>query len=208
MVPLLFSLQLAVADTLTVRHVDRAPRAGSPVDSVHLGPPQIRIRTGQGTALLWLVRARDTVYVAAYIPDSTRYWGDDFVWSIDTRGDGAAAPEHDDFQLYFRRTLDSSVVYRGRNGRWEPPRNDPDWRLGRERSGGGWEVSGTDDRRGWNLLLRLDPAWLGGEAGTLPRVAFRIYDDDPGGWFAWPPPRDSAPHASIERSPALWVPVR
>jgi hypothetical protein len=208
MVPLLFILQLGTADTLTVRPLDRAPRADSPVNSIHFGPPQILIRTGQGTALVWLLRAQDTFFVAASIPDTSPYWGDDFVLSLDTGGDGAQAPAHDDFQLYFRRALDSSVVFRGRNGRWEPPRNDPDWRLGPERLGGGWEVSARDDRLGWNLLLRLDPAWFTGQAGRLPRVAFRIYDDDPGGWFAWPTPRGSAPHSSVERVPSLWIPVK
>jgi hypothetical protein len=208
MLALVLGLQLVIADTLKLRVRDRAPPAGSTIDSLHLGPPQIRITTGQGVARVWLLRARDSVFVAASIPDSTFYWGDDFVMSIDTRGDAAAAPQHDDFQLYFRRALDSTVVYRGRSGHWEPPRNDPDWRLGRERAGGGWEVSGTNGRSGWTLLLRMDRAWLAGEAGRLPRVAFRIYDDDPGGWFAWPSPRDSAPHSSVERSPLLWVPVR
>ena len=208
MLALLFSLQLGLGDTLTIRPHDRAPRAGSPIDTVQLGRPQLRIPTGQGTALVWLLRSRDTVFVAASIPDSTPYWGDDFVLSLDTRGDAAPAPEHDDFQLYFRRSLDSSVVFRGRNGRWEPPRNDPDWRIGPDRSGGGWEVSGSDNLRGWNLLLRLDRAWFAGEPGRRPRVAFRIYDNDPSGWFAWPPPPGSAPHSSVERSPSLWVPVR
>lgn len=208
MLALLWSLQLGLGDTLTIRPHDRAAQAGSPIDTVQLGPPQLRIPTRQGTALVWLLRFRDTVLVAASIPDSTPYWGDDFVLSLDTRGDAAPAPEHDDFQLYFRRSLDSSVVFRGRNGRWEPPRNDPDWRIGPDRSGGGWEVSGRDNLSGWNLLLRLDRAWFAGEAGRLPRVAFRIYDNDPSGWFAWPPPPGSAPHSSVERSPSLWAPVR
>jgi hypothetical protein len=88
---LLFSLQVGLADTLKVRPLNRVPTPGSPVDSIHLGPPQIRIRTGQGTALVWLVRAQDTVFVAASIPDASPYWGDDFVLSLDTAGDGAPA---------------------------------------------------------------------------------------------------------------------
>ena len=209
MFPLLlwFSLQFGLADTLTVRPLDHAPPPGSRPDSLHLGAPQIRIPTRQGTAFVWLVRARDTVFVAAAIPDSTHYWGDDFVLSLDTEGDGAPAPGHDDFQLYFRRVLDSTVVFRGRNGRWEPPRNDPDWRLGRERSGGGWEVSAENHRLGWSLLLRLDPAWFAGKAGRLPRITFRIYDDDPSGWFAWPPTQGVLAKL-LEQSPALWAPVR
>jgi len=168
----------------------------------------VRIRTGQGVALVWLVRAADTTFVAARIPDSTPYWGDDFVVSFDTRGDAAPTPQHDDFQLYFRRVLDSSVVFRGRKGRWEPPRGDPDWRLGSDRSGGGWEVTGTGDERGWSLLLRLEPAWFVGEADRRTRVAFRIYDDAPGGWFSWPLPPVGLPGTIVEGAPALWSPVK
>ncbi|HET6778598.1 MAG TPA: hypothetical protein VFH26_06895 [Gemmatimonadales bacterium] len=204
----LFLLQLAAADTLPIRVINRPPPPGSRIDSVGLGLPQVRIPTGQGTALVWLLRAQDTVFVLASIPDSTPYWGDDFVISLDTRGDGAPAPQHDDFQLYFRRRLDSSVVYRGRNGRWEPPRGDPDWRLGRERAGGGWEVSARDDSAQWSLLLRLDPAWFAGEAERLPRVAFRIYDDAPSGWYSYPAARGKAPAASVEQAPVLWAVVK
>jgi hypothetical protein len=202
------ALQLSSADTLTIRATSHPPQAATPIDSASLGPPQVRIRTGQGTAAVWLLRAQDTVFIAAGIPDSTVYWGDDFLVNIDTRGDAAPDPQHDDFQLYFRRSLDSSVVFRGRKGRWEPPRDDPDWRLGRERSGGGWEVSGRSGEAGWSLLLRLDPAWFAGEDGRLARVAFRIYDDAPSGWFAWPPATGSTPASSVERAPSLWIPVR
>jgi len=198
-------LQLALPDTIQTRTIAEPPAAYAPLDSVHLGPPQVRLRTGQGTAQVWLLRAADTVFIAARIPDSTSYWGDDFVLSFDTGGDGAAKPQHDDFQWYLRRSLDSSVVYRGRDGRWEPPRDDPDWRLGPERAGGGWEVSGQDERWGWSLLLRLDPAWFAGEAGRLPRVAFRIYDDSPSGWYSWPAPKGALPASSVESSPASWA---
>jgi hypothetical protein len=201
-------LQLLSTDTLKIGSIDRAPRPGLMIDSSSLGSPHVRIRTRQGTALVWLVRAGDTVFIATSLPDSTPYWGDDFVVSLDTRGDGAPDPQHDDFQLYFRRVLDSSVVFRGRNGRWEPPRADPDWRLGSERSGGGWEVTGRERRTGWDLLLRMDPAWFAGEDDRLPRIAFRIYDDAPSGWFAWPPPQGSTPHSRVEQAPSLWVPVR
>lgn len=104
-----------------------------------LGEPAIRIPTRQGTALVWLLRASDTVFVVASIPDSTPSWRDDFVLSLDIKGDGGPSPQHDDFQMDFPRELDSSVVYRGRNGRWQLPQDDPDWRLGSARSSGGWE---------------------------------------------------------------------
>lgn len=159
MLLLLFLLATQAGDTVTIRAIPHPPRPDTRIESAVLGEPSIRIPTGQGSALVWLLRAADTVFIAASIPDSTPYWGDDFVVSLDTRGDGAPSPQHDDFQLDFRRVLDSSVVYRGRNGRWEPPRGDPDWRLGAERSGGGWEVSGRNDASGWSALIRLDPAW-------------------------------------------------
>jgi hypothetical protein len=206
LLPLLLTLQVA-ADTLKIGSIERPPPARI-VDAASLGAPQVRLRTGQGTAEIWLLRARDTVFLAARIPDSTHYWGDDFVVSLDTRGDGSASPQHDDFQLYFRRVLDSSVVYRGRNGRWEPPRNDPDWRLRNERAGGGWEVSAKDGLRGWTILVRLDPAWFSGESGRWSRIAFRVYDDSPGGWFSWPSPPKAAPATTVERAPSLWAPVR
>jgi hypothetical protein len=205
--PLLLALQLSSRDTLHVGRLDQPPSPQARVDSISLGPPQIRIQTRQGIAQVWLLNAGDTFFIAASIPDSTAYWGDDFVVSLDTRGDGAPAPAHDDFQLYFRRALDSSVVFRGRNGRWEPPRNDPDWRLGKERSGGGWEVSARSEPLRWSLLLRLDSAWFAGPAGESPRIAFRIYDDSPSGWFAWPGPEGTSPPASVEQSPRLWAPI-
>jgi hypothetical protein len=201
-------LQVAPGDTVVIRTLDRFPLPGQAVDTVRYGRSQVRIRTRQGTALVWLLRAADTVVVVAQIPDSTPYWGDDFVLSVDTRGDAAASPQHDDFQLYFRRVLDSSVVFRGRNGRWEPPRGDPDWRLGSDRAGGGWEVTAWDGPRRWSILVRLDPAWFAGEAARLPRVAFRIYDDSPSGWFAWPRPQGAAPPSSVEQTPKLWAPIR
>jgi hypothetical protein len=208
MLLLTLALQMAAGDTLKLRSIEHPPPADLPLDSVSLGSPQLRILTGQGTARVWLVRARDTVFIAAMMPDSTPYWGDDFVVSLDPEGDGAAAPQHDDFQFYFRRVLDSSVVYRGRNGRWEPPRGDPDWRLGRERSGGGWEVSTRDASGQWSILLRLDPAWFAVQADRPTRMAFRIYDDAPGGWYSYPAARGNAPAARVEQSPALWAVVR
>jgi hypothetical protein len=199
---------LALQDTLRVRPIAQPPSPKARIDSTALGEPTVRIRTRQAWATVWVLQSSDTVFIAAAIPDSTPYWGDDFVVSLDTRGDGAATPQHDDFQLYFRRMLDSSVVFRGRNGRWEPPRGDPDWRLGTERSGGGWEVSAADDGHRWRILLRLDPAWFAGDAGLLARIAFRVYDDSPGGWFAWPLPPPGARATVVEGSPSLWGPVQ
>jgi hypothetical protein len=201
------ALQVASPETLLARTIERPPPPDVAADIARYGFPQVRIPTRQGTALVWLLRASDTVFVAASIVDSTPYWGDDFVLSLDTKGDGAPGPQHDDFQLDFRRVLDSSVVYRGRNGRWQAPRDDPDWRLGSDRSGGGWEVTALDDQKTWSLILRLDPAWLEGSDGRLPRLAFRVYDNSPSGWYSWPRPQGNAP-TSVEQAPNEWVPVR
>jgi hypothetical protein len=145
--------------------------------------------------------------VAAWLPDATASWSDALVVCLDVAGDHAAAPAHDDFEWSLRRVLDSSVVYRGRAGRWEPPLDDPDWRVGRERSGGGWEVAGADGARGWTVVLRLDPAWLAGEGGRHAALGFLLHDDDPSRWYGWPSAAGNAGATLLERTPALWVPV-
>ncbi|MGH7516276.1 MAG: hypothetical protein ACREOC_02220 [Gemmatimonadales bacterium] len=201
---------IARADTVAVRAVGRAPAADRLADSTGWGLPQISLKTGQGTASIWLLRAGDSVYLVAAIPDSTFYWGDDLVVSLDTEGDRAETPQHDDFQWYFRRVLDSSVVYRGRAGQWGEPQGDPDWRLGQGRSGAGWDVRASERSggRGWTVVLRLDAGWFGLGRGTTPGLAIRIYDDAPGGWHAWPEPPPGTPPARVERRPALWSSVR
>jgi hypothetical protein len=205
---LLALMQLAQSpDSIPIRTFDRPPAPAASIDSVGLGRPSVRIPTPQGTALVWLLRAADTVFIAASIPDSTPSWRDDFVLSLDTEGDAAPSPQHDDFQWDLRRVLDSSVIYRGRNGRWEPPRDDPDWRIGRERSGGGWEVGGSSARSGWSLLLRLDPAWFRRNADHPVGMALRIFDEALNAWYIWPPAKGKTPPTAIEQSPALWLRV-
>jgi hypothetical protein len=202
----LLLLAIALQDTppvtAPVRSVGSPPML--PLSSVALGDPSVRIRTGQGVASIWLMRTPDSAFVIARIPDSTYYWGDDLVISLDVSGNAGPVPGHDDFQWYFRRDLDSSVVYRGRAGRWEAPRGDPDWRLGPSREGGGWTVEGHNERAGWSLVLRLDGVWLEGESGRRPRIAFRVYDDSPGGWFTWPGPPVGRQPSQVERVPDLW----
>lgn len=196
-------------DTVCVQVVPHAPELERLADTSDWGAAPIRLRTGQGTASVWLLRAGDSVYVVAAIPDTTRYWGDDLVVSLDTEGDAADTPQHDDFQWYFRRTLDSSVVYRGRARRWAPPQGDPDWRLGRAREGAGWRVEAAEleSARGWALVLRLERGWLE-LAGQRARLALRIYDDAPSGWFAWPHPPDGMQPARVEQQPLLWGVVK
>ena len=195
------------SDTLQLRAIARPPAADGRIDSAGWGPPQLRIATAQGQASVWLLRAADTAFVAVAVPDRSRSWADGVTVCFDVAGDRAAAPAHDDFQWSLQRVLDSSVVYRGRAGRWEPPRDDPDWRLSGARGGGGWEVSGADDGMVWSLVLRLDPAWLDGEQGRRPGIGFLIHDDDPNGWYSWPVVTTPAGPKLLERTPALWVPL-
>jgi hypothetical protein len=207
LVLLALAAQTAASNTVALRPVASAPaEAGSSVAA--LGEPSLRIPTGQGSAAIWLLRTPDSAFIVAHIPDSSYYWGDDLVISLDVEGDRGAVPGHDDFQWYFRRALDSSVIYRGRAGRWEAPRGDPDWRLGGEREGGGWTVSSRSDGAGWSLVLRLDGAWVAGPSGRRPGIAFRIYDDSPGGWFAWPGPEAGDQPVRVEQVPASWALLR
>lgn len=194
-------------DTLRIHPLDRPPSDDGRVDSLAWGPPQIRVPVGQGTASIWLLGAGDSLYLAVAIPDSSRSWADAVAICLAVGGEAGRAPGHDDFRFSWQRTLDSSVVYRGRNGRWEPPLDDPDWRLGPARSGGGWAVASADDGRRWTLVMRMDPAWLAGRDGRRPTLGLLIHDDDPSRWFAWPAQPSSAGVLLVERTPALWVPI-
>jgi hypothetical protein len=206
---LVLAAVLAGPDTVGVRTVERAPSPQRLADSAGWGAPQITLVTGQGTASVWLLRAVESVYLVAVIPDSTFYWGDDLVVSLDTQGDRGETPGHDDFQWYLRRVLDSSVVYRGRAGTWGAPQGDPDWRLGAERGGAGWDVQALERDGGgggggrWAVILRLDAGWLG-LGPARPGLALRIYDDAPGGWHAWPTAAPGIHPARVEARPALW----
>jgi hypothetical protein len=188
------------ADTLRLRAIAHPPSPDGRIDSLAWGAPQVRIPTAQGVASIWLLRAADSAFVAAWVPDATPSWRDALAVCFNVSGDRASVPGHDDFQWSLRRMLDSSVVYRGRAGRWEPPLDDPDWRLGQDHLGGGWEVGGADGARGWTVVLRLDPAWLAGQTGRRPAIGFEVHDDDPNRWYGWPV-------TDATRTPALWVPV-
>ena len=189
-------------DTLRVRSVDRLPAPMS--DS--LGEPTLRF--GAGRARLWLLRDADTIAVYVAIRDSTHSLKDEIVVSLDMEGDAAPTPQHDDFQWRLRRGLDSTTVLRGRGGRWQPPKDDPDWRLGPERSGGGWSVAEAERDGEWWTALRLHAAMLAGGPAAGSRLAVRIYDGGPGGWYAWPREKTGAHPTSVEGAPSGWAIVR
>jgi hypothetical protein len=54
----------------------------------------------------------------------------------------------------------------------------------------------------------MDSAWFTGEDGHFPRIAFRVYDDAPDGWFSYPAPKPGEPATVIEQTPARWIPLR
>jgi hypothetical protein len=196
------------APSVDLRDVSAPPLAHSSLDSTAWGPPQITVATRSGQASVWLLRAADSVFVVARVPDRTPSWADAVSLCIDLSGDRAPAPAHDDFQFTLRRVLDSSVVYRGRNGRWQPPHDDPDWRVGATHAGGGWEAAAASDSAGWSLVLRLDRAWFAGEGGRRPGIAFIVHNDDPSSWGAWPSRGDRSLLQDLDRTPSVWGSVR
>jgi len=198
-----------LADTLRVSSAATAPVFDGRATAGEWGTPSCLIQRPGGMVRLWLVRWEESVYLAAEIEDSTYYWGDDLVIGLDTQGDGSPAPDHDDFQWYLRRMIDSSVTYRGQGGKWQPPRDDPDWRLGKDREGGGWEVRTENRPTGWSVELKLDQAYFHeAKVGTLPRMAFRVFDDSPQGWYVWPQATGAAQSTMLERRPDWWAPVQ
>lgn len=207
MLLLALSALLICSDTLRVRELPAAPAFDGAVSAAEYGAPSFSLTRAQGDVRGWVGRSGSWVYIAVELPDSSFYWGDDVVVSLDVWGDRGAGPGHDDFQWYFRRVLDSSVVYRGDQGKWRAPRDDPDWRLGPERAGGGWEVRSVSGPRGWSLELRLDAQYFReARPGTTPALSLRVYDDSPHGWHAWPAAEVRHP-TEVERRPELWVPV-
>ncbi len=48
------------------------------------GAPVLQFAAGSGTVNVWAAQHGDTTYIAAVIPDSTYYWGDDLVVRLRT----------------------------------------------------------------------------------------------------------------------------
>ena len=204
---LLLLLTVQSTDTLRVRPVDRAPTMDGVATVEEYGRPALTIPTAQGGVQVWAVWRGDTAWIAARLQDSTYYWGDDFVVSIDPLGDRTPGPGHDDTQWYLRRMLDSSVVNQGRHGRWMPPNDDPDWRLGASRSTENWAVQGNSGPREWSVELRLPLTWLTDETGRRATIALRSYDDSPHAWYSWPAPRAGERPTRVEMDPGQWAEV-
>ena len=201
------ALAAAPVETLYIRSLARAPRFSGLVDSLAWGSPTLVIAKPTGLVRVWARRWRDEVDIAALIDDSTPYWGDDFVVSLDPLGDRSAAPDLDDRQWYIRRVLDSSVVFSGGEGRWHPPKGDSRWRLGVHRAGRGWAVHTASDGTHWSLILKLDVRWFTRSGQRHPGLAFRTFDDSPAGWYTWPATPQGLGVRALERRPDLWAVV-
>ncbi len=186
-----------------------APLASAPVVDGRIAAaeyalPAITIATASGDVRVRLGVHGDFLYVGATLPDSTFYWGDDLVISIDPDGSGGDSPDINDRQWYVRRILDSSVVttVREKTGGWSSA-GDAATMLGQLRDGIDWKVASTSDESGWMVELRISRAAL-----PSPGIAVRTYNDRPHGWWSWPlPPTGTAP-ARVERVPRLWIPLQ
>ena|SRR5688572_696628 len=188
---------------LVVRTLERAPLVDGMVGEAEYGEAGVRIAAGGGEVRVWVVRGGGAIYVAAAIPDSTFYWGDDLAVSLDPDGSGGDAPEPGDRQWYLRRLVDSSVVMTAAGGRWMQPGSEPPM-LGAARQGADWSVASTSDEAGWSLELRIDERALSAGDGA-PAIGFRTYDDAPRGWWTWPLPPAGARPQLVERTPRLWA---
>jgi hypothetical protein len=193
---------LAPTDSLDVRRLARAPMLDGRVDGAEYGAPAIRIPTAAGEVTAWVGRHDGYVYVAATLPDSSFYWGDDLVVSIDPDGSGGPNPGDGDRQWYLRRMLDSSVVLTATGGRWETP-GRPTPSLGPMRHHADWDVASSSTRSGWAIELRIRESVL-----SAPRLALRTYNSAPQGWWSWPAPAAGVPAQRVERNPDAWVVLR
>ena len=201
----LLAAALLGSDTLRVRSIAQSPRMDGVASVEEYGQPTLTMPTAQGGVQVWAVLRGDTAWIAARMQDSTYYWGDDFVVSIDPLGDRTPGPGHDDTQWYLRRMLDSSVVNQGRHGRWMQPGDDPDWRLGPTRVSESWEVQGNSTATEWSVELKLPLTWFTDETGRHATITFRSYDDSPHAWYVWPVPRPGERPTRVEMDPGQWA---
>jgi hypothetical protein len=205
---LLIGAVVLSGDSLRVRSLDREPvMDGRPSDAEY-GAPTITLDVPSGRARIWLVRRAQHVYIAAELPDTSFYWGDDFVVSLDPDGSRGSSPGAGDRPWYLRRTLDSStVVEASGTGRWEPRGGAQ--MIGVVRAGADWSVASTSHRGGWSLELRIDARLIAGANGRAAAIAFRTFDDKPAPtWTSWPEAPNGSRPTRVEVTPDLWVVVQ
>jgi hypothetical protein len=196
----------ATPDTLNVARLASAPVMDGRVGDRAYGLPTLQFCTAAGSVRVWLGRHDDFLYIAADLPDSTFYWGDDLVVSIDPAGRGGDSPAAGDRQWYLRRVLDSSVVAVAESGRWYSRGHEPA-ALGATRHHAEWDVASSSSPKGWMVELRVRTTVIKPGAAA-PRLALRTYNDQPAGWWSWPAPPVGMSPQRVERTPALWIPLR
>ena len=204
-----FSCLSVPADTVAAVSVSQAPVLDGRVTAREYGMPTLQFATASGEVRVWLVRHEGFLYLAAVIPDSSFYWGDDFVVSLAPSGHSDATLSVGDRQWYLRRTLDSSVVRlvtSAAAGGWSMPGHEPPM-LGTTRHGADWDVASTSTPTGWAIELRIREA-ASRPSVILPRLALRTYNDEPQGWWSWPKAPSDMPPQRVERTPSLWVSIR
>lgn len=185
-----------------VQAVSEPPELDGIVVSNEYGDSSAVISKANAPVVVRFARHESFVYIAATIPDTSYYWGDDFVISLDPDGSGGEGPGPADRQWYIRRMTDSSVVVTAdSSGRWytgQPPM------LGQSRSGPDWTLATTSAEKSWAVELRIDESLV----TDRTRIAFRTYDDNPHGWWSLPEPAEGQPPHRVERSPNQWLPFR
>ena len=197
------ALAAAPADTLRIAPLAATPTIDGRIADGEHGAPAVTIRTAAGTVRVWVGHRDGALYVAAEIPDSTMYWGDDLVVALDADGSGGAAPGAGDHLWILRRIADSSVaVVAAGDGRWEPAGGARS--VGAMHHGPGWTLATGDAGRRWVAELRAD---LPLSASAPPRIAIRTFNDAPApSWVAWPAPAGIPPQR-VERIPDNWAPI-
>jgi hypothetical protein len=194
-----------LSDTLSVRTVFATPVFDGRASEAEYGRADVSIRTAAGAVRIWAVRHQDDLFIAAVMPDSTFYWGDDLVVNLDPDGSGGATPGEGDRQWYLRRALDSSVVVTAAAGQWYARGTNPPT-LGSVRAGRDWSVASTSGTTEWSIELRVRVA-AAATGASLARIFFRTYNDAPSGWWSWPQP-PGVDAALVEDRPAHWAPLR
>jgi hypothetical protein len=204
LVALILLCQSVTTDTIVAARVTGAPVLDGVVGQREYGAPTVTLMAPQGTIRIWVQADTSFYYIAALLPDSTYYWGDDFVVSLDPTGERQPNLDSQDRQWYVRRAADSSVVNTVTRGRWVAFGTGA---LGARRAGPGWKVQVGSSAIAWSVELRIARPVPGRSPGA-PRIAFRVYDDRPAGWVAWPRPPVGVTPREVETHPNLWATLR
>jgi hypothetical protein len=196
----------ATADTLSVAQLRNPPTLDGSVSEREYGAPSLHLTTAAGDVRIWVGRHADHVYVAAVLPDSSFYWGDDLVVSLDPMGRNDTRPNVGDRQWYLRRVLDSSVVMSAVEGSWFIRGQLPST-IGATRHHAEWDVASSSSAAQWMVELRVRLNVVKPDS-MLPRISFRTFNDKPQGWWSWPAPPQGVRAQAVEQRPELWVPLR